>query len=207
MQFKQTISRFSGLFATGALLAGSLASSGCNVQDQPNFMIAPWINHMAFSSANEAQGENPFLPNGRSMMTPPEGTIPRGFMPLHYTGAKEEAKQAGEELKNPVQATPENLARGKWGFETFCAPCHGVTGAGDGPVSKRGVPGFPIATPDSKPVKDGYKDGHIFHIMTYGRGLMGSYASQVNQQDRWKIILHLRELQKKAANAPAKGGK
>ena len=185
-------------FAAGALLV-----SGCNVQSQPNFMIAPQINHMVFSSAAESQAESTFLPNGRTLQTPPEGTIPRGFKPLHYTGAKEEAKQAGDELKNPFEPNAENLARGKWGYMTFCTPCHGEFGFGDGPVSKRGMPGFPITPKDSKPVMDGYKDGHIFHIITYGRGMMGGYASQLEQKDRWKIILHLRTLQKAAAAAPA----
>lgn len=189
------------------LVAAAMSLSGCKVQSQPNFQIAPWINHMVFSSAAESQAESSFLPHGRTLQNPPDGTIPRGFMPLHYTGAEEEAKVAGVELTNPVEATPENLERGKWGFETFCGPCHGVEGKGDGPVSKRGMPGFPITPTDSKPVTEDYKDGHIFHIMTYGRGMMGSYASQIAQEDRWKIILHLRELQKVAANAPAKGGK
>lgn len=196
------------LLAVAALLVSSgLLLPGCNVQSQPNFMIGPQINHMVFSSAAESQTENSFLANGRTLQTPPEGTIPRGFKPLHYTGDKEEAKTAGDELKNPMEKTPENLARGKWGYMTFCTPCHGEFGYGDGPVSKRGMPGFPITPKDSKPVTEGYKDGHIFHIITYGRGMMGSYASQIEQKDRWKIILHLRELQAAAANVPAKGGK
>ena len=195
--------RISGLCATFAAIVAPLALTGCHVQSQPNFMIAPWINHMVHPSSAESQAESTFFANGRTMQTPPEGTIPRGHSPLHYKGDKDEAKTAGDELKNPLKATPENLARGEWGYNTFCAPCHGETGAGDGPVSKRGMPGFPIATKNSVPVMDEYKDGHIFHIMTYGRGMMGSYASQVTQQDRWKIILHLRELQKRHA----KGGK
>lgn len=200
----KTFARIQRVLLAWAVLLTPLALSGCHVQSQPNFMVAPWINHMVFASGAESQTESEFFANKRTMQLPPEGTIPRGHQPLHYKGDKEEAKQVGESLKNPIEPTPENLARGKWGFETFCAPCHGVGGNGDGPVSKRGIPGFPIAGPESKPVVDGYKDGHIFHIITYGRGLMGSYASQISQADRWKIIHHLRGLQKAAA---AKGGK
>ncbi len=183
------------------LLAVGSLTTGCHVQDQPNYQIAPWINHMVFSSAAESQAESEFLPGGRTLQTPPEGTIPRGFTPLHYKGHKEEAKQAGEELQNPFmpkkyRAKPkaEDVARGKWGYTTFCVPCHGVEGKGDGPVSQRGMPGFPIHA--GGPTE--YKDGHIFHIISYGRGMMGSYASQISQDDRWKIILYVRELQKAA---------
>lgn len=119
--------------------------------------------------------------------------------------ATAQAKKAGEELKNPFAGEPskETLARAEEVYVTFCSPCHGTTGMGDGPVSKRGVPGFPLAPKDAPPV--GYKDGHIFHIVSYGRGMMGSYASQIAPEDRWKAVLWVRELQKKAA-AGGQGG-
>jgi len=43
--------------------------------------------------------------------------------------------------------------------------------------------------------------GHIFHIISYGRGVMPSYASQIGPTDRWNIITYLRQLQ--ADNAKA----
>ncbi len=178
---------------TGLMLLGTSLLSGCYVHERPNYQVAPWINHMLRSSAAESQEASDFLPGGRTQQLPPEGTIAwtKGgdFMPLHFTCDKDEAKTV--ELKNTVEPTPENLARGEWGYNTFCGPCHGAGGMGDGPVSKRGMPGFPIAIG----VPPSYSDGHIFHIMTCGRGMMGSYASQVSREDRWKILLHLRTLQ------------
>lgn len=229
-----------------ALLA--MTAVGCTVRDQPNYLIAPQINHMVFSKTQESQGKmyspkyNPTLTDrdeaadgiiklahgeGRTLLVPPEGTIRRGFNPIHYDvtaeGAKAaglvddkgepkladfataQAKKAGEELANPYagKAEGEVIKRAEAVYATFCSPCHGVTGMGDGPVSKRGVPGFPLAPASSPPA--GYKDGHIFHIMTYGRGMMSSYATQITQDDRWKAILWVRELQKRAA-AGAQGG-
>jgi mono/diheme cytochrome c family protein len=72
-----------------------------------------------------------------------------------------------------------------------------VTGAGDGLVTKRGMPGFPI----NAGAPTGFPDGKIFHLTSYGRNNMPSYATQVSQEDRWKIVLHLRELQKAAQTA------
>ncbi len=117
--------------------------------------------------------------------------------------ATAQAVKAGQELINPTttagEVGAENMARGEAVFTTFCAPCHGVTGAGDGPVAARGVgmPGFPLTTKGAAPLT--FKDGHIFHIITYGRGNMGSYASQIGPEDRWKAILWLRQLQKGGA--------
>ncbi len=47
---------------------------------------------------------------------------------------------------------------------------------------------------------DAYKnitEGHIFHVITYGKGLMGAHGSQVSEEDRWKIAMYVKELQKK----------
>lgn len=45
------------------------------------------------------------------------------------------------------------------------------------------------------------KDGQMFHVVTYGFGNMPSYAVQVSREDRWKAILHIRDLQRKEAAA------
>ncbi len=181
-------------------LAAAMLLSGCHVHERPNYQVAPWINHMLRGAGAESQEASTFLPGGRTLQQPPTGTIAwtkdGQFMPLHFTCKREEAKTV--KLENPFKATDKAaMERGKWGYTTFCQPCHGESGVGDGPVSKKGMPGFPInvgLAPD-------YSDGHIFHIMTCGRGMMASYASQIDRDDRWKIILHLRELQK-----AAKGG-
>lgn len=194
------------------------AATACHVEREPNWEWLPWINHMVFSSAAEANSKSPVshngeecdrgtegcktvFANGQTNQIPPKGTIPRGFMPLHYTSDDAGRKDA-ESLKNPFEATPENLARGAERFAIFCTPCHGKMGGGDGLVAKRGIAGMPlnipkrgVVLPSEKPLVSEMPDGHIFHIMSYGRGNMPSYASQIAQEDRWKIILHLRTLQ------------
>jgi mono/diheme cytochrome c family protein len=222
--------------AAAALLGGAAtAAAGCSVSDQPNYMIAPQINHMAFSKAVESQTESRLAvlgatadQPGRTLLTPPEGTVRRGFKPVHYDVTEEaakaagvvdkngkamlpkfaraEAERAGKELKNPYAGSddPAVLGRGEAIFLTFCAPCHGKTGLGDGAVAKRGIPGFPLATKGAMAAK--YADGHLFHIITYGRGMMGSYASQIGQDDRWKAIRWLRTLQAKTTPGAGQGG-
>ena len=192
---------FARKFTLTVLVVLAASVSGCRVDREPNYEWLPWINYMFFSSAAETNTANPVFKNKMTNQVPPTGTIPRGFTPVHFTADDAGRIAAGQELVNPFQATPETLHRGKQVFTTFCTPCHGTLGAGDGPVSKRGMPGFPIGGPNDnagKKLADGklnFPDGYIFHIMSYGRGVMPSYASQIKQEDRWKAILYLRALQ------------
>jgi mono/diheme cytochrome c family protein len=39
------------------------------------------------------------------------------------------------------------------------------------------------------------RDGQMFHVISMGQGNMAAYASQVERQDRWKVIGYLRTLQ------------
>lgn len=188
-----------------AMATVALACSGCQVDREPNYEFLPWINYMFFPTGAESQGKapvnaktgKPVFANGMVMQKPPVGTVPhvkdREFYPLHF-GADDAGRKAAEGLKNPFDATAAHLTRGQWGFETFCAPCHNTNGDGAGTVSKKAGWSFPLATKESK--VNGFSDGTIFHIVSYGRGAMPAYASQISQEDRWKIILHLRELQK-----------
>ena len=37
--------------------------------------------------------------------------------------------------------------------------------------------------------------GKMYHTLTYGKGLMGSHASQLSQKDRWLVIEYIKVLQ------------
>jgi mono/diheme cytochrome c family protein len=52
-----------------------------------------------------------------------------------------------------------------------------------------------------------WTDGQIYHIITMGRGLMASYAAQVEPDDRWKIILYIRKMQEAELKAKAPANK
>ena len=38
-------------------------------------------------------------------------------------------------------------------------------------------------------------EGTMFHSVTYGKGQMGSYASQLNTKQRWKVIAYIKSKQ------------
>ena len=146
---------------------------------------------------------NPNFADGRTLQRPEPGTIPRDNSPLHYQATPQDAARAGNELRSPIAPGDAGaLTRGTLLFATFCQPCHGRAGRGDGAVVSRG---FPAPPPLSADHAANLKDGQIFHILTYGQGNMASYASQLSRDDRWKVILFVRSLQRRAG-AVAQGG-
>jgi len=149
---------------------------------------------MFYSTAYETFTKNPNFKDGLTMRVPAEGTVPRGFTPFNYTIDEESRIMAGIELVSPDSATAETLSRGKKGYTTFCAGCHGETGAGDGLLYSGGLyplPPRPLIGSDAEKLRD----GEIFHSITLGFGSMGSHASQIREEDRWKIVHYIRQLQ------------
>lgn len=157
-----------------------------------------YFDDMTQTVAYKTQSANPFLENGQNQQPPIPGTIPRGYMPLHYGDSEAELARAGEELTNPF-STDTHVARGQVVYQHQCMICHGAGGEGDGPVTKRGFP--PPTSLHAKQATD-RTDGQIYHIITYGFKNMPSYASQVDIDDRWYAINYIRQLQVSKRNEP-----
>ena len=152
-----------------------------------------WPTQMQYSPAYLSQTTNPVLPNGMTAQPAVTGTVPRGFQPFHYGPEPAEAERAGRELKNPVQSTAANLARGQYVYANHCAVCHGPVGAGDGPI----VPKYPNPPAYQTEKSRALPDGNLFHVITLGRNNMPPHSAQVSADDRWKVILYIRKLQGK----------
>lgn len=181
------------------LLVAFFASLGLNwmVRPRPAQPNREFIPEMVRTPRYNAFSANPNFSDGKTLQRPEQGTIARGFLPLHYSATPEDAIRAGETLSNPIlQSDSASIARGKTVFANFCVPCHGALGRGDGLVVQRGFPAPPSLYADNA---RHIKDGQIFHILTYGQKNMPSYASQISRQDRWNVIAYVRSLQKQAA--------
>ncbi len=117
-----------------------------------------------------------------------EGTIPVAGW-VDYTIAV-----ADTLLESPLAPTGDNLVRGAGLYQDFCMPCHGESGMGDGPVVGPGrLPATPIMNLTSERAMD-LSDGYMWGIIGQGRGLMPAY-DRILPEDRWHIILHVRDLQ------------
>lgn len=145
---------------------------------------------MAHSAAYETYSEHPVLPSGKSMLLPPEGSIPVDYEPYTYGTTPEAREQAGKALRNPFTPSAEVLTEGKKLYEIFCQQCHGATGAGDGFLylsKKYSIKPSSLITNEMK-AKPG---GEIYHVITKGWGVMGAHGSLINPSDRWKIVTYV----------------
>jgi len=178
------------------LLLVIVAVSTWSLQRDPTRPNAVFLPEMYYSIPFDPQSPNPNFADGATAQVPVSGTIPRGFLPFPYGPGDADAIRAGKELHNPFSKDSlRDAERGAAVFLTYCSPCHGTAGTGDGTITKYG---FPPPPSFSAPNVLGLKDGQIFHTITYGKKNMPSLASQVSRDDRWKTILHVRSLQSTA---------
>jgi mono/diheme cytochrome c family protein len=88
-----------------------------------------------------------------------------------------------------------------------CGICHGAKLDGNGPLYNGG--NGPFAAKPATLVGDAkyeqMPEGQMFYSVTYGKNLMGSYASQLTRVQRWEVIAYIKSKQGKtsAAAAPA----
>lgn len=157
-----------------------------------SFRVMP---EMYVSPAVKSYSQTPLLPDDSALQPPPPHTIPRDLPPLPYTASEEDAVRAGNELRNPVEASDAILARGREIFRNFCTPCHGGDATGNGQVISRGYPGPPsLLAAHARQLPD----GRIFHILTFGQRNMPSYRFQLSRQERWTVIDYVRKLQQES---------
>ncbi len=194
--------------------AGLLLLAGCAARgDYPGVEYAPQMYHSTayepltqikdkeagamITSMEEGPAEfynsNPYNPNEMTMRMPAPGTVSRnanGYLP--YRIHKDSLAYAGRVLKNPTDSTAAVLQEGTALYKRYCWHCHGDTGQGDGPVGVvyKGVLAYNSASVKNAP------EGHIFHVITHGKGRMMPHAAIVSPEDRWKIVRYVQTLQR-----------
>ena len=92
----------------------------------------------------------------------------------------------------PMQLARPVLETGKNRFEIFCAPCHGLTGHGNGMIVQRGFPAPPSYHSERLrrvPLR------YFYDVISNGYGVMFSYATQLAPPERWAVAAYVRALQ------------
>jgi len=157
---------------------------------------------MDWQKKYKAQQESSIFPDGRAMRPQEVGTLARGDlakpyeMPFH-TGVG----RSGQPITNfPLEVTPDLMDRGRERYGIFCAPCHGLSGYGDGMVARRAErlgesAWVPPLTYHSDALR-GQPVGQMYQTITDGVRTMPAYGSQIPPRDRWAIILYIRALQR-----------
>ncbi len=182
---------FEPKFITFLILIAVVVSFGTYLTLNKLMYITPF-SWMDEQEKITPQSKSEFFSDERGMRLPVEGTVARGFIPYPFMGVEIPDKY----LSNPFIPTEENLTLGKKKFLTFCSPCHGNFGNGDGRL--RGQ--FPNPPSLHSTRIRNFEDGRIYHVMTNGKNVMPSYASQITRDERWAIVNYVRVLQR-AENA------
>jgi cytochrome c1 len=165
-----------------------------------------YMPDMAYSRAYETYAKAPEgSPLKYTSLLPVAGTVARGLLPeVATTRANEnmiksymiksyypetpEGYEMSSELKNPLPVTKENIERGKALYVTYCTPCHGKEGDGNGQLvtadKYSGVPAYKDRLPT-------INDGKSYYSICYGKGKMGSHSSQINTTEIWKVVQYI----------------
>jgi len=170
------------------LVAVVLSIAACNSDNtKPGFTF---MDDMYTSLALETYAATDQFENGTVAQKPVEGTVPRDYVVYEYEDTPEGYELAKAELKMPAEfMTDQALEDGKELFSIFCTHCHGDKGDGQGHLVK--IEKFPpVPAYNSRDITA----GSIYHVIMYGKGLMGSHASQLTYDERWKIVRYVKKL-------------
>jgi Cytochrome C oxidase, cbb3-type, subunit III len=189
---------------------------GCAGGDNPGREYAPNMYHsVAYEPLSQITDEQAgawanALDNGRgeyfnsnkynefrmTMREPAPNTVKRnkfGWLPYRSKNVpKDSVDIVVQGMTSPLEENnPVYVAEGKAMYEVYCKHCNGATGMGDGKVADK-YPGVANLKGDSYLAMS---EPHIFHVITYGAGLMGAHGSQVSPEDRWRIARYVKSLQ------------
>ncbi len=157
---------------------------------------------MYYTKYYKAYSPNPVFKDSITNQLPVEGAVSRGNMPFPFATASIGDRAvnqtlAGMQLVNPIEMNDQTIAEGKELYDIFCMVCHGAQGKGDGHLYTNGLyPAKPTSLVEA--YVQNKPDGEIYYVITAGSisGLMGPHGSQIQPEERWKIINYTRSLAK-----------
>lgn len=170
------------------LLALMFVAFSCNNKNARNYQYMP---NMYESVGYETYSESNAFANGVESQLPVSGTVPRGYIPFDIENGNQGYQLAKATLKNPLAAHEFDVERGKELYDIYCGICHGNKGDGQGKLVKRekilGIPSYDDAG-------RAINEGSIYHVIYYGKNAMGSYANQLNEEERWQVVSYVLKL-------------
>ena len=196
---------------TAAFIIGAIALVGCKAGgDNQGLEFAPnmyhsvayeplkqikdkesglWVNSSE-DDIGEYYSSNPYNAYEMNMREPVANTVRRGKY-LPYRIPKDSLELAARIMINPLDSSAAVIADGKRLYAIFCTHCHGDKGTEPGLVGVKyaGVPSY-----KSRALID-MTQGHVFHVLSKGKGRMPSHASQLSIEERWIIARYVQVLQ------------
>ncbi len=204
MQVHKIISIFIGITVIVAMV-----SCGAAGKNKTGHIYMP---DMAYSRALETYDDHSKL-NEKGIYydaMPVAGTVKRGNLvsgfPLAMDADGDTTNySASKQIPNPVTTlTAKELSEAERLYRVNCGICHGEKLDGNGPLYNGGNGKYPAkpATLIGDAKYESMTAGQMMYSLTYGKNLMGSYASQLSTKQRWEIVYYIKQLQA-ASKAPA----
>jgi mono/diheme cytochrome c family protein len=179
------------------LLAITMFVISCRDELSPGIEYMP---DMYRSPGYETYSANPIFTDSLSARLPVVGSIPRGYNTFfEYENTQEGYIAAGNELTNPLEKSEANMIEGTRLYNIYCGHCHGKTGNAEGSIVEAGKfpppPSYSEGTSSRGGAMKDLSEGKIYHTIVHGLNLMGPHASQISHEERWKIVMHVQQLQ------------
>ena len=161
----------------------------CQKNSRPNYQFMP---NMYEPVSYEAYQDADAFPRDMEAQLPAEGSIPRGdHMPFEIENTNEGYELAKTTLTSPLDSMKLDAFKGGQLYDIYCGICHGRNGNGQGTLVKNekilGVPSY-------DDVGRAITAGSIYHTIYYGKNAMGSYANQLNEEERWQVVDYVLKL-------------
>lgn len=178
----------------------SLGLIACNSGGKRRNPGKNYAGDMWFSRAYEFYSENPnFTDDSITARRPVMGTIARGHqLPDHLVEGDTNAYKA---FTTNVKFSDAEVTEGRRLYNIYCGICHGTALDGNGPLYASGkFAAMPANLKGPNYVK--MSVGQIYAAIKYGKNAMGSYASQLDQRQRWLVIAYIKQQQAGAGGDP-----
>lgn len=135
--------------------------------------------------------QNRFKTYGSAAGVPNWPSVGEALPLVKGTVSQGDLQRAGE-IRDPPPVSLALLQDGRTRYDAYCAPCHGLTGAGDGIIVERG---FPKPAPlDDRDLMQASAQ-HLVDVIGRGYDRMFSFSDRVEPTDRWAIVAYIRALQ------------
>jgi mono/diheme cytochrome c family protein len=181
------------LLAVGTVAIASAMFLGSCIKENADSPGWEYMPDMYRSPAPETNGIyiSAATPDSLANRMPAEGSIPRGWTPFPYAADTTGDRLASMFWKSPLRVNDSVENKGKFLYDRYCQYCHGDKGDGNGPLVEKGK--FPNQPPSYLNLYNENKlsEGHVYHVITYGKGAMGSHATLLDPQERWEVIAYV----------------
>jgi mono/diheme cytochrome c family protein len=175
-----------------ALAAVALSLTGCELDNEV-------LQRMSTQPRYTWYQANEFYADQRAMREPPFGTVPRERT-VGSPAITEGAVNGQLVSQIPIPVTEAVMRRGKLKYDVVCSQCHGPLGDGNSIVAEN----MALRLPPSLLALSDRPAGYFYQAITYGYGLMPSFAGEIRLEDRWAVVAYVRALQR-SRNAPVAG--